>query len=137
MKNMSAIQNNYLAKGLQKPQKTTNILTKIKRFFLDLSPVVVKQRCTMLSHELHKKGEEIARLKWELLQKKEQVRDISFHQSHMVRRPLANILGIIELMHTNINELGETEMQELINLLKVSADALDKTIKHNSATGTV
>jgi signal transduction histidine kinase len=135
MKNMSAIQNNYLAKGLQKPQKANNIIKRLKTFFSDLNPFAVKQRYMILTKELHKKQEEIDRLKWELLQKKEQVRDISFHQSHMVRRPLANILGIIELMNTNKNELGEAEMQELISLLKISADALDKAIKHNSATG--
>ena len=132
MKITSAI---HLEKGLQKQQKTTNYFKKLKDLFWDLNPFAIKQQRTMLSGELRKKEEEIARLKWDLLQKKEQVRDISFHQSHMVRRPLANILGIIELMHTNKNELGEPEMQELISLLKISADALDKAIKTNSASG--
>jgi signal transduction histidine kinase len=136
MKNTQALQNNHTSTGLT-PYAPIILIKKIGAFFTAILPFAPKKQTLMLSQELRYKQEEIARLKWELLKKNELVKNISFHQSHTVRRPLANILGIIELMNTSKNELAEADMQELISLLKISADALDKAIKHNSAAGNV
>lgn len=46
-------------------------------------------------------------------------------QSHQVRRPVANVIGLIELLdETNLN----AKNKELIELLKVSIDELELTI---------
>jgi signal transduction histidine kinase len=63
--------------------------------------------------------------------KNELVKNIIFHQSHTVRRPLANILGIVEIINHNKSTSADMELQEMISLLKISTDDLDKAIKLN------
>jgi PAS domain S-box-containing protein len=55
------------------------------------------------------------------------LRDIANMQSHILRRPVANILGLIDLL--NINEYDEGEFDHFLQLLKESADQLDGVIK--------
>lgn len=46
-------------------------------------------------------------------------------QSHQVRRPVANVIGLIELFDEN--DLN-AENKELVDLLKISAKELENTI---------
>ncbi|WDF54177.1 PAS domain-containing protein [Mucilaginibacter sp. KACC 22063] len=55
--------------------------------------------------------------------------EISYIQSHGVRKPLANILGIVELMDTTD---GYDDYRHLTAMLKESADELDKIIRYIS-----
>ncbi len=63
----------------------------------------------------------------DMLKKSEmQLKEIAWQQSHNVRKPLSNILGLIELMK---DEIDYGKMQELYAMLKTSAAELDERIK--------
>lgn len=57
---------------------------------------------------------------------KERFIQIAMNQSHLIRKPLANVLGILSLL--NDMDFPE-EAWELLKLLNVSAEELDDTIK--------
>ncbi|WP_268034060.1 PAS domain S-box protein [Algoriphagus sp. PAP.12] len=57
-----------------------------------------------------------------------QMREIAFAQSHLVRAPLARILGITELFEEE-TFLSKEEMKELTKFLKVSGNELDTALK--------
>jgi PAS domain S-box-containing protein len=54
------------------------------------------------------------------------LREIAFQQSHVVRRPLANILGLIPLLWEKITD---EEGRSVLTLLQDSAEELDDVIK--------
>jgi len=54
------------------------------------------------------------------------LREISWIQSHLVRAPLARIMGLIALLPV---ETSEQEKEEIINLLQISSAELDEIIK--------
>lgn len=63
----------------------------------------------------------------DILKKSEmQLKEIAWQQSHTVRKPLSNILGLVELMK---DEKDYGKMQQLFHLLQVSALELDEKIK--------
>jgi len=63
----------------------------------------------------------------DMLKKSEmQLKEIAWQQSHTVRKPLSNILGLVELMK---DEMDYGKMQELYAMLKTSAAELDERIK--------
>jgi PAS domain-containing protein len=63
----------------------------------------------------------------DILKKSEiQLKEIAWQQSHTVRKPLSNILGLVELMK---EEKDYGKMQELYNLLQQSAMELDEKVK--------
>jgi signal transduction histidine kinase len=51
-----------------------------------------------------------------------------FMISHEVRKPVANILGLVEAIHTNGAELSGADIQELSTYLRYSATELDTLI---------
>ncbi|RZK59278.1 MAG: PAS domain S-box protein [Pedobacter sp.] len=57
----------------------------------------------------------------------EQLKKISWLQSHEVRAPLSNILGLVQLL--NKDGLTDTEQQEIIQLLNSAATKLDGVVK--------
>lgn len=57
---------------------------------------------------------------------KEQFFKIAMNQSHMIRRPLANMLGLLTILKDF--DLPD-EAENLVKLLELSADDLDKLIK--------
>lgn len=67
-----------------------------------------------------------------LNQAETQLDEISFIQSHGVRKPLANIMGISKLLH---NAETNEERTQLINMLDNSAHELDHIIKDISNKG--
>lgn len=56
-----------------------------------------------------------------------EVENLAFINSHMIRKPLANILGIIYALEAC--EQDKCELKESINMLKLSADELDMVIR--------
>lgn len=63
----------------------------------------------------------------ETLHKDEALKKVASDQSHLVRAPLANMLGLIALLEqTEMNG----EAKELLSMLKESADQLDTVIKN-------
>jgi PAS domain S-box-containing protein len=61
-----------------------------------------------------------------LLQQSKKLREISFIQSHEVRRPLSNILALVELLQ---NATSQKDYDDLIPRLKESANQLDNVVK--------
>ncbi len=61
----------------------------------------------------------------QIVKQNQQLREIAHLQSHLVRRPVANLLGILEIMATD--ELS-AENNQLIQLLKQSVSELDQVI---------
>jgi len=49
-------------------------------------------------------------------------------QSHEVRRPLSNIMGLVQLMEYEAEQLSP-DMQSIISMLKASSNELDAIIK--------
>lgn len=62
----------------------------------------------------------------EKLQKIKALEKVAFYQSHLVRAPLANILGIADLL--SADEIN-SNISDLIPLLKQSAEQLDSVIR--------
>jgi nitrogen-specific signal transduction histidine kinase len=63
----------------------------------------------------------------ETLEKDETLKKVASDQSHLVRAPLANMLGLIALLEqTNMTE----DSKELLYMLKESANQLDTVIKN-------
>ncbi|MGI4749755.1 MAG: PAS domain S-box protein [Janthinobacterium lividum] len=52
--------------------------------------------------------------------------DIAYSQSHLVRRPLANIIGLVEMLE---NDEGCNTNNAIVMMLKQSASELDKMVK--------
>ena len=62
----------------------------------------------------------------ELSKKADLLKEIAFHQSHNVRRPLANILGIVSIVSKM--EIEES-IRNLIDMLIENSNELDEVIK--------
>jgi signal transduction histidine kinase len=59
---------------------------------------------------------------------------IAMNQSHMIRKPLANILGLAQLLH---DEDASAELKNLLNMLLVSVEELDEMIKLANKTNSL
>ena len=55
------------------------------------------------------------------------LKEIAWTQSHLVRAPLARIMGLVDLF--NSNALDEDETLQYLNYILASANELDKVIK--------
>lgn len=64
-----------------------------------------------------------------LVRQNNQFRQIARLQSHAVRRPLANILGLIDLIQHYSDKQDFSEVLFMISLLKESSEDLDDTIR--------
>jgi signal transduction histidine kinase len=64
-----------------------------------------------------------------VLEHSERLREIAFLQSHEVRRPLSNILSLIELIGENGDINGEIRGSHIVDYLKQSATELDDVIR--------
>ena len=57
----------------------------------------------------------------------EKLKEISWIQSHMVRAPLARLLGLISLIRDVRTDTGE--LQHMMNYLEMSANELDQVVR--------
>jgi signal transduction histidine kinase len=83
-----------------------------------------KSRLELSNEELN---EELREKNKELLKSISELRQFSYTLSHNLRRPVASLLGltnIIEIENTNVDE----ETKKLLNHIKISAKDLDETI---------
>lgn len=65
-------------------------------------------------------------LRQKLIQQNEQLKKIAWMQSHGIRKPVANIIGLLQLYELKKNDLSE---EQLLDYLKVSAIEPDQLIK--------
>ncbi|MEN9840157.1 MAG: hypothetical protein RL177_1636, partial [Bacteroidota bacterium] len=54
------------------------------------------------------------------------LRDIAWTQSHVVRAPLARLMGVVALME--LEKPTDSELDELVNIILTSAHELDAII---------
>lgn len=89
--------------------------------------------CTNINEQKEKERQTVEKLNaslyeaGEVINKNSQaLREIAFNQSHLVRHPLTNILGIVHLM----NEMEmDNSLKQLTSMLHTSAKQLDDVIK--------
>ncbi|WP_439882325.1 hypothetical protein ACSX1A_03990 [Pontibacter sp. MBLB2868] len=70
--------------------------------------------------------EQLRSVRSQLSQKESVLREISFHQSHIIRRPLANIMGLAKVLDRM--ELDQN-LKNICNMLVESSLQLDKAIR--------
>ncbi|WP_448701664.1 PAS domain S-box protein [Mucilaginibacter sp. AW1-3] len=84
-----------------------------------------EQHVMIMAEDITKRLETEARLhevNTELVRQNNLLREISWSQSHNVRRPLASILGLLNVIRISNNEL---EKELCINYIEISASELD------------
>ncbi|CAN5436290.1 hypothetical protein BH10BAC2_BH10BAC2_38750 [soil metagenome] len=57
------------------------------------------------------------------------MKELAFLQSHEVRRPLANMLGLIELMKADSHQIENEHLKNILLYIQLSAKELDNEIK--------
>lgn len=62
----------------------------------------------------------------QLVAQNEKLREIAWHNSHEVRRPLSNLLGLIPLLKDSIGD--QETLTGLVNFLEISAGELDNAV---------
>ncbi|MDI9868148.1 PAS domain S-box protein [Flectobacillus roseus] len=61
-----------------------------------------------------------------IIDQNSKLKDIAYTQSHVIRHPVANILGAVDLLE---NEIIPPSIQVLVEMLKISAQQLDDIIR--------
>ncbi|WP_026750805.1 PAS domain-containing protein [Sediminibacterium sp. C3] len=79
--------------------------------FIGVEEDITQQKETLSN--LESKNKQLARIAWE--------------QSHLVRAPLARILGLVNLFNNHL--VSEEERLKFLEYLKISAEELDAVIK--------
>ena len=69
---------------------------------------------------------ESRRMLREIKKQNEVLREVAWEQAHIVRAPLARLKGLLDLLEQE--EYGEWSREELVNLIRTSADEVDKII---------
>ena len=64
---------------------------------------------------------------FDLEQQNNQLKDIAWMQSHVVRAPLARLMGLVDLLKNNM--IGKEDEQEFLSYITESANELDDIIK--------
>ena len=62
----------------------------------------------------------------QLIAQNEKLREIAWHNSHEVRRPLSNLIGLIPLLKDSIGD--QEALTGLVNFLEISAGELDNAV---------
>jgi signal transduction histidine kinase len=118
----------------QKFDRTENL--DINPYELNITELLLQKlriqqtRAAVINHRLELQTAEAAMLREELRQKDEHLVRISHLQGHSVRRPLANILGLVNLADSYKTCNTEADLLQLFELLKTSAKELDDIIKN-------
>lgn len=89
--------------------------------------------CTNINEHKKQELQAVENLNYSLTQageiissKEKTLEEIAYSQSHLVRRPLANIIGLVEMLETT-DELSPNNM--IVDMLKQSAEELDLMVK--------
>jgi len=104
----------------------TTLGKKLIWLFIELQPVLnddgIIEAVTMNITDITKRKE----IEGAIRQQNRQLKRIAWIQSHQIRKPVANILGLIPLFD---DEKLNDEQRELLKLLKISTTELDNYIK--------
>jgi signal transduction histidine kinase len=122
----------YIAIGaivtyLKKQYDVTYILTKRQNDVLERKNKEIDDKNRMIEAQNTNLEKLIIDRTQQIQLQKEQLLKYAFFNSHKVRAPLSNMLGIIELLeHAS---LSETELSRLMKMLNVQANRLDQEIQ--------
>ncbi|SHK55418.1 Tetratricopeptide repeat-containing protein [Reichenbachiella agariperforans] len=111
----------FIARGYRKARKVAGYLKESRRQITDLN------------ENLQVKVDERTKT---LRLANEKLKEYIFSNSHVIRRPVANIIGILNLIETRKGNFQESDL-ELFALLKTSIDELDEVIKASNESLTL
>jgi signal transduction histidine kinase len=80
--------------------------------------------------KLRETRKELIKSKEKLVEKNKSLEEYAFITSHNLRRPLANILGLVQLFDGMKSDADINK--EVVEKLKTSAEELDEVIKHTT-----
>jgi PAS domain S-box-containing protein len=93
----------------------------------DISPVIMmEEERERANNALRQLNEQIQKRAEELEATNIELRKIAWMQSHLVRAPLARIMGLIDILHDNDDEL---DTKEVLTKIKESSVELDNIIR--------
>jgi PAS domain-containing protein len=64
-----------------------------------------------------------------VIQQNKNLKDIAFQQSHLLRRPIANIKGIIDLLKLETDKIDNSQLKEYIEMLNLSVEDTNQIIQ--------
>jgi len=103
------------------------IITGMLLFYLMRRRIKIEK---FLFGKLRETRKELIRSKEKLVEKNKSLEEYAFITSHNLRRPLANILGLVQLIDGKKADAALDK--EVIEKLKISAEELDQVIKHTT-----
>lgn len=103
------------------------LITGMLLFYLMRRRIKVEK---FLFGKLRETRKELIRSKEKLVKKNKSLEEYAFITSHNLRRPLANILGLVQLIDGKKADAALDK--EVIEKLKISAEELDQVIKHTT-----
>ncbi len=103
------------------------LITGMLLFYLMRRRIKIEK---FLFGKLRETRKELIRSKEKLVKKNKSLEEYAFITSHNLRRPLANILGLVQLIDGKKADAALDK--EVIEKLKISAEELDQVIKHTT-----
>jgi signal transduction histidine kinase len=103
------------------------LITGMLLFYLMRRRIKIEK---FLFGKLRETRKELIRSKEKLVEKNKSLEEYAFITSHNLRRPLANILGLVQLIDGKKADAALDK--EVIEKLKISAEELDQVIKHTT-----
>jgi len=103
------------------------LITGMLLFYLMRRRIKVEK---FLFGKLRETRKELIKSKEKLVEKNKSLEEYAFITSHNLRRPLANILGLVQLFDEMKSD--DDLNKEVIEKLKISAEELDEVIKHTT-----
>jgi signal transduction histidine kinase len=103
------------------------LITGMLLFYLMRRRIKIEK---FLFGKLRETRKELIRSKEKLVEKNKSLEEYAFITSHNLRRPLANILGLVQLFDEKKSD--DDLNKEVIEKLKTSAEELDEVIKHTA-----
>lgn len=123
---------------LTKPFNLSEVELRIKNLLFNVYLLTqLKNQNNLLEDKVNERTKELLQNNELIKQQNEQLKDIAWIQSHVVRAPLARLMGLVELLQLNetSEDLGK---EQIVEFIAQSANELDGIIRditlkaHNS-----
>jgi len=123
--------NNYIEEALQggslRIEESVNTATGIEYYDVVLNPIYSDDRQIMgagcFARDITQRKQSENRIKQQVAQ----LSEVAWIQSHQVRKPLANLLGLMDLLQQQ--PVNESTQQELLGYMQTSCKELDAIVK--------
>jgi PAS domain S-box-containing protein len=123
------LDNDFWQNNSQNNHRVIKHLKKNKELIdVEINPAKVKinnrDACLIMINDITEKLKHIQKVE----EQNETLKEIAWIQSHVVRAPLARLMGIVNLIET-VELDSKEELTELLSFIKISAEELDKVIR--------